>query len=298
MYLYVPRFIIVKGTLNKMKTLGYYNGRYDEIENMYIPMNDRVCYFGDGCYDATYSRNHIIYNIDEHIERFYNSAALLKIHLPYTKDVMKDLLNEMILKVDDGDCFVYWQTTRGTAMRNHVFPEDEKANIWITINPCPVQPIDAEIKVITMEDTRFLHCNIKTLNLLPSVLAAQKAKEAGCDEAIFHRGQRVTECAHSNIHIIKDDCLITAPTDHMILPGIARANLIKMCKKLGYAVDETEYTVEDLMNADEVILSSSGSFCIKVSEVDGKKVGGKNPAMLKALQNALVEDFINATGGK
>ncbi len=278
-----------------MKTLGFYNGRYDEIDKMTIPMNDRVCYYGDGCYDATYSRNHIIYNIDAHIERFYNSAALLKIQIPYTKDEMKALLNDMISKVDDGDCFVYWQVTRGTAPREHKFPESGKANVWITLTPCPVMPIDTKLKMITIEDTRFTHCNIKTLNLLPSVMAAQEAADAGCDEAIFHRHGRVTECAHSNIHIIKDNILVTAPTDHLILPGIARANIIKMCKKLGYGVDENEYTVDDLMNADEVVLTSSGSFCIQVTEVDGKKVGGKNPTMLKALQNALLEDFMRET---
>lgn len=279
-----------------MQTLGYYNGKFDEIENMSVPMNDRASYFGDGCYDATYSRNHIIFNLDEHIDRFYNSAALLRIELPHTKDEMKSLLNDMVSKMDDGDCFVYWQATRGTGMRNHAFPSDgSKANIWITLKPCKTEDIHRQLKVITVPDTRFFHCNIKTLNLIPSVMAYQQAKEAGCDEAIFHRNGRVTECAHSNIHIIKNNILVTAPTDHLILPGIARANLIKMCKKLGYGVDETEYTLDDLMNADEVILSSSGSFCIQITEVDGKKVGGKAPEMLKNLQDALVADFMNAT---
>lgn len=279
-----------------MVNLGYYNGRYDELEKMYIPMNDRASYFGDGCYDTAYSRNHIIYNLNEHVDRFYLSAELLQIELPYSKDELKALLNDMLSKVDSGECFIYWQATRGTGIRSHAFPKDgKKANIWITITPEEVFTPDITQKVITVEDTRYLHCNIKTLNLLPSVLAIQKAVESGCDEAIFHRNGRVTECAHSNIHIIKDNTLITAPADNLILHGIARANLIRMCKKLGYAVEEKEYTLTQLMEADEVILTNCGAFCTPVTHVDGIRVGGKADKMIKDLQAELFNDFITAT---
>lgn len=280
-----------------MKTLGYYNGKYDELENMMIPMNDRVCYFGDGVYDATYSRNHIIYTIDEHLDRIFNSAGLLGIVPPCSKDEMKVILSDMVKKVDCGEQFVYWQITRGTAPRNHAFPVGTKANLWIVLTPCDVKDTYKKIRLTSAEDTRFLHCNIKTLNLIPSVMAAEKTAEEGVNECIFHRGERVTECAHSNVHIIKDGKFITAPTDHLILPGIARAHLIKTCKQLGIPVDETEYTMTDLMNADEVIVSSSGSFCLAATEVDKKPVGGKAPELLKKLQDALVADFIEKTGG-
>ena len=90
-----------------MKRLGYYNGKYDEIENMSVPMNDRVCYFGDGVYDATYSRNYKIFALDEHIDRIYNSAALLKIEIAQSKEEMKAILNDMVSKMDTGDNFVY-----------------------------------------------------------------------------------------------------------------------------------------------------------------------------------------------
>ena len=279
-----------------MKNLGYYNGKFGPIEEMMVPMNDRVCYFGDGVYDATYSRNHIIYALDEHIDRFFNSAALLRIKIPHTKEEMGNLLCEMVKKVDDGEQFVYWQVTRGTGMRNHAFPDESvPANIWITLKPAKVKDTYKKIKLISLEDTRFLHCNIKTLNLIPSVIAAQKTAEAGANESVFHRGERVTECAHSNVSIIKDNVFITAPADHYILPGIARAHLIKTAKMLGYAVDETVYTMDELRNADEIIVSSSGSFCLAASELDGQPVGGKAPEMLKALQDALVADFLEKT---
>lgn len=225
------------------------------------------------------------------MDRFFNSAGLLKMEIPYTKAELGELLQEMVKKVDDGDQFVYWQLTRGTAPRKHAFPKDHKANLWITLTPCPVADTYKKIKLITCEDTRFLHCNIKTLNLLPSVMAAEKTEEAGCDEAVFHRGDIVTECAHSNVHIIKDGVFKTHPTDHYILPGIARAHLIKTCKALGIPVDETPFTVAELMDADEVIVSSSGSFCLAATEVDGTPVGGRAPELLKTIQDALVSDF-------
>lgn len=279
-----------------MKNLGYYNGKFDEIENMTVPMNDRACYFGDGVYDATYTRNYKIFALDEHVDRIYNGASLLKINIGQTKDELKAILNEMVSKMDTGSNFLYWQFTRGTGKRKHVFPTDgTKANLWITISHTDIDDTYKKIKLITMEDTRFFHCNIKTLNLIPSVMAAQKAKEAGCYEAVFHRGDRVTECAHSNVHIIKDGKFITAPTDNLILPGISRAHLIKACEKLGIEVLETPFTVDEMMNADEIIVSSSGSLCLAAEEIDGKKVGGKASEMLKSLQDEVLREFMEET---
>ena len=240
-----------------MENLGYYNGKFGPLEEMMVPMNDRVCYFGDGVYDATYSRNGVIFALDEHIDRFFNSAGLLRIELPCTKDEMKDILNDMVSKVDSGNNFVYWQATRGTGIRNHAFPKEGKANIWVTIKPAEVKDLSQRIKLITLEDTRFLHCNIKTLNLIPSVM--------------------------------------THPTDHYILPGIARAHLIRACKANNIPVDETPFTVAELMDADEVIVSSSGSFCLVANEIDGKPVGGKAPELIDTLQKYLVKEFIDAT---
>lgn len=277
-----------------MQKLGYYNGKYGELEEMTVPMNDRVCFFGDGVYDATYSRNYKIFALDEHLDRFFNSAALLKMEVPHTKKELGDILQEMVSKMDTGENFVYWQLTRGTGVRNHVFPEC-KANVWITLVPKDIVDTYAKIKLTTMEDTRFFHCNIKTLNLIPSVMASERAKQLGCDETVLHRGDRVTECAHSNVHIIKDGIFQTAPTDHLILPGIARAHLIKACKALGYAVDEHPFTVDEMMNADEVIVSSSGSLCLAASEIDGKPVGGKASEMLKNIQDYVYNEFMIAT---
>lgn len=276
-----------------MKNLGYYNGKYDEIEKMSIPMLDRVCWFGDGIYDATYAHNHKIFDLDAHLNRFYNSAKLLDIIMPIERPELEKLLKELVLKVDDGDQFVYMQVTRGSGLRGHNYSKDDqnKANLWVTLTPSPVADTYKPIDVITYEDKRFEYCNCKTLNLIPSCLAATAAYRAGCAEAIFHRGDIVTECAHSNVSIFKDGKVITHPLDDKILPGTARLRLLAFAEKLGFETEEREYTLDELMNADEVIVHSTGSFCIPVKTVDGKVVGGKAPEMLKTIQDALVADF-------
>lgn len=281
-----------------MKTLGYYNGKYGELEEMSIPMNDRVCWFGDGVYDAGPSRNYKIFAIDEHIDRFFNSAGLLDIEMPVTKEELKELLQEMVNKMDTGNLFVYYQVTRGTGVRNHAYTKGP-GNLWIMLKPAEISDGIEPIKLITVEDTRFLHCNIKTLNLIPSCVATEKAKKAGCQEAVFYRaGGRVTECAHSNVHIIKDGKLVTAPTDNLILPGIARAHLIRMCKKLGIPVSETPYTLKELFEAEEVLVTSSSNLCLHACEIDGKPVGGKNPELLEKIRAALLGEFYEKTAAE
>lgn len=279
-----------------MKNLGYYNGRFGEADEMMIPMNDRVSFFGDGVYDATYSRNYKIFTLDEHIDRLYNSASLLEIKIRETKEEMKDILYEMVNKMDTGENFVYWQVTRGTGKRNHVFPEnDEGGNLWINIYPKNIVDLTNKVSLITMEDTRFLHCNIKTLNLIPSVIASQRAKEKGAFETVFHRNGRVTECAHSNVHILKDGVFKTAPLDNLILPGITRAHLIKTCKKLGIPVSEEPFTLDELFDADEIIVSSAGALCVGAREVDGKKVGGRAEDLYEKIKKEMLDEFYRET---
>ena len=278
-----------------MKTLGYYNGKFGELEEMTVPMNDRVCWFGDGVYDAGPCRNYRIFAIDEHIDRFFNSAGLLKIQMPVTKQELKELLQKLVLKMDTGNLFVYYQVTRRTGIRNHAFTEGP-GNLWVSLTPAEISDGRAPIRLITTEDTRFFHCNIKTLNLIPSVMATQRAREAGCQESVFYRpGGRVTECAHSNVHIIQDGILRTAPTDNLILPGIARAHLIRMCKKLEIPVNETAFTLDDLYQAEEVIVTSSSNLCLHAESIDGKPVGGKQPEMLESIREALLKEFYEAT---
>lgn len=277
-----------------MERLGYYNGTYGELEEMTVPMNDRASWFGDGVYDAGPCRNYHIFALDEHVDRFFRSAAALEIVMPLGKEELKTLLKDLVQKMDSGNLFVYYQVTRGTGIRRHAFTEGP-GNLWITLIPAEISDGHNPIQLITTEDTRFLHCNIKTLNLIPSVMAAQKAEAAGCAEAVFYRpGGRVTECAHSNIHILKGGTLYTAPTDHMILPGIARAHLLRACSALDIPYREEAFSLDDLFDADEVIVTSSSSLCLRADRIDGSPVGYKDSRTYERLRKYLLDEFYHA----
>ena len=273
-----------------MENLGYYNGKFDLIENMTVPMNDRACYFGDGIFEVAYCRNY------EHIDRMYESAQKLGIKPPMGKKELAELIYSLSAKVDSSEQLIYWQLSRGTELRSHAPQSELSANLWVTIRPKVLANTYLSMKLITVEDTRFFHCDMKTLNLIPTVLASIAAQNAGADEAVFHRGERVTECAHSNIAIIRDDGTVqTAPADNMILAGIARGHLIEQCEKLGIPCEQVPFTVDEMMNAAEVIVVSSGTLCRPAEEIDGVRVGGKAPKILKMLQDALLGDFIEKT---
>lgn len=278
-----------------MKTLGYYNGTVDELDRVKVPMLDRACYFGDGVYDVTYSRNHRIYALEEHVKRFFQSAELLCISIDMTQKALCELLCELVSRLDDGDLWVYFQASRATAPRSHAFPDDARANLWIMLKPAKIKDTYQPMRCITMPDTRFLHCNIKSLNLLPNVLATQATVEAGVDECILHRDGVVTECAHSNLSILSQGKLITHPADCHILAGTGRAHLIATCAQKGIAVEERTYTLEEMMQADEVLITSASALCVRVSEVDGRAVGGRDGETVKQLQDALWQDFMEKT---
>ena len=278
-----------------MKTLGYYNGKIDELDKITVPMLDRACYFGDGVYDVTFCRNYKIYKLREHIERIFQSTALLQIHPAITSDELCELLQGLVKKLDSGDLWVYFQFSRGTDFRNHAFPENANPNLWIMIRPGAIKDTYRQLRVITREDTRALHCNIKSLNLIPSVMATQACTEAGVDECILHRNDTVTECAHSNVSILKNGTLITHPANKLILAGTGRAHLMSACQHFEIPVVERPFTLNELKTADEVILTSASALCMRIVEVDGAPVGQKAPHTLKTLQDYLLNDFLTET---
>lgn len=279
-----------------MKYVGYYNGEIGPLEEMKIPMLDRAVYFGDGCYDATTFANNNIFAADDHLDRFYNSCKLLEIPFEMSREELRAELQKCIdaNEVDHG--MLYWQCSRGTTYRGHQFPPASvKPNLMIFTVPCDLIPFDKTFRLISMEDTRFLHCNIKTLNLIPNCMAMQRAVEAGCDEVVFHRGDRVTEGAHSSLAIIRDGVFCTPPADELILPSITRKHFLDLCDKLGIPSRVAPFTVDELLTADEIMILSTGSHCIAVCEVDGRPVGGKAPALLDRLQQAYQQEFLEGT---
>ena len=278
-----------------MKELGYYNGKIGELGEMTVPMGDRACYFGDGVYEAHICRNYKIFTLDEHVDRLFSSAGMLKIQAPMSKSELKALLQSLVEKMDTGNLSVYYQVTRGSGPRSHAFPKGP-SNLWVTLTPKDMNVSEGPVGLITGEDTRFLHCNIKTLNLIPSVMANQRAQEAGCYECVLYRpGGRVTECSHSNVHMIRDGALVTAPADNLILPGITRAHLITACRLLGIPVREEPFTVAELMDADEIITTSSTRLCARACRVDGQAAGMRRPDLFNALRDAMLAEFYAAT---
>ncbi len=279
-----------------MKNLGYYNGKYDLIENMYVPMNDRACFFGDGIYEAAYAKNHIVFALDEHIDRLFDSASTLDIIIPHTKAELNEIICDLVRKVDGNDLLVYFQVSRGTQMRNHTPDKYLVGNLWITVREQKMRSSYMPMTLMVLEDTRHAYCNMKTLNLLSAVIASQKALEAGVDEAVLHRGGIVTECTHSNIFIItKNNELKTAPISNMILPGVARAHLINAAKELFIPVIEEAFTLEEMFDANEVIVTASGALCRPVSHIDGKEVGGRANEILTKLREYVMNEFESFT---
>ena len=279
-----------------MQAIAYYDGKIGAPEELMVPFNDRVHFFGDGVYDATVGANGKVYLLRDHLDRFYTSAKALDIHIPMEKAALGELLTDLLGKVDGTTHFVYWQVTRGINDRNHVYPEGMPGKLWVMIRPNHLNDPDVPIRLVTAPDTRFYHCNIKTLNLIPSVMAAQDAARRGVQETVFHRDGIVTECAHSNVSILKDGVFYSHPNDELILRGIAKTHMIQACYRLGITVMEQPYTLDDLRAADEIIVTSSSNFCLHACELDGAPAGGKDPETLKAIQDAVLQEYYDYTG--
>ena len=279
-----------------MQAIAYYDGKIGAPDELMVPFNDRVHFFGDGVYDATVGANGKVYLLQDHLDRFYTSAKALDSHIPMEKQALGALLTQLLAQVEGTTHFVYWQVTRGINDRNHVYPEGMPGKLWVMIRPNHLNDPDVPIKLVTAPDTRFYHCNIKTLNLIPSVMAAQDAARRGVQETVFHRDGIVTECAHSNVSILKDGVFYSHPNDELILRGIAKTHMIGACYRLGITVMEKPFTLEDLRAADEIIVTSSSNFCLHACELDGAPAGGKDPATLKAIQDAVLQEYYDYTG--
>ena len=284
-----------------MKNAAYYNGTVSTIEEIRIPLEDRAVYFGDGVYDVAFCHNGKPFLIDEHFDRFYNSCRLIRIDFPYTREELRNIIGELISRLDDReDVLIYWQASRGTAPRNHPFPKDARANLLVYVKPKKITKLDEPMKLCTVDDIRYEMCNVKTINLIPNILAAQTAVDRGCDEAVQIRRRLfeddgteyrdvITEGAHTNISVLKDGVFVTAPLGRFILPGIARKHLIELCRANGIEVLERYITRGELMDADEVLVSSTTTLVRRTCEIDGKPVGGRDTELFDRLQHLYIE---------
>jgi D-alanine transaminase len=190
--------------------------------------------------------------------------------------------------------FLYIQLSRCAPERAHAYPDEQKTALLITVSPFVLAPPQNRLKLITAEDKRYGFCDVKTVNLLPAVLASHKAASVGCDEAVFVRDGMVTECAHSNIAILKDGVIITHPDSPKILPGIAKKRLLFVAASEGIEVCERPFAVEELFSADEILVTSTTKLCVAAHEIDKVKIGGKKRCsytVANTIINAINDDF-------
>ena len=282
--------------VDNMENIGYYNGTFAPQEQLMIPACDRGVYFGDGVYEALRVERHRFFALREHLARFRASLDFLQIPFTMTDEALTAILQEAADRVESDSQQLYFQVTRGTAIRSHSFPEDAKPNLLIFSRGVPLADLVEYRRVIVLPDTRWQHCNIKSLNLIPSVLASEQAKQRGCAEAVFHRDGVVTECSSSNLLLIKDGVLRTAPADERILPGVTRGHFLMLAKKLGVPVDETAFTLEEAYAADELLITSTSAHGLPVGEMEGKAVCGRDEPLLRRLQKAYRDYFYDCLG--
>lgn len=279
-----------------MERIGYFNGQIGDLDTMQIPLCDRSVFYGDAVYDAVLVLDRKCFTLDLHLDRLYRSCQLTQIEFTMARSVLEAEIARLLEVTPMGQAMLYIQVTRGAAPRKHEFPVGATPNLIMYTAPIKLPPKDKKASLLSMEDLRFQYCHIKTTNLMPNVFAAQKATSSGYTEALMHRGDRVTEAAHSSILMLKDGALVVPPLDELILPGITRAVAIQLCKDNGIPVITRIITVEELTAADEIILCSTTKNLIYVFDIDGQAVGGKDRALAEKLQNLFLAEVTRQTG--
>ncbi|MFD2446470.1 D-amino-acid transaminase [Bacillus sp. CGMCC 1.16607] len=252
------------------------NGEFLERSQATIDIEDRGYQFGDGVYEVIRVYNGKMFTGKEHLQRLVESAEKIGLHLEYTIEEMTSFLSQLIEKNKLTLGTIYLQVTRGVSPRNHLFPSSEVKSVFIAYTKDigrPVESMEKGVKAILLEDIRWLRCDIKSLNLLGNLLAKQKAAEAGCFEAIQHRGEVVTEGSLSNISIVVNGKVKTHPANNLILNGISRQKMLQVCRDHDIAFEETTYTKEELLQAEEVFLTGTTVEVTPIVEVEGKIIG-------------------------
>lgn len=275
-----------------MQRLAYIDGAFLPYEEARIPLDDRSLFFGDAVYDACLGMHGRIHALKEHIGRFLKNTETLRIPLRHSPEEISEILRRAASFFDE-PCFLYIQLSRTAPTRSHVFDRDSGSRLLITATPSPLPDENETVRLVLKEDTRYGLCAVKTVNLLPNVLAATSAAEAGADEAVFVKDGFITECSHSNVFILKDGALITRPTDGSILPGITRSRLFSCAKALGIPVCERAFTPEELTEADDILISSSSKLCRRAVMADSS-CKGEASREADMLCRALREDFMRA----
>lgn len=281
--------------------IAWINGKISSLEEAQIPFLDRGYFFGDGVYEVVKVMDGKLFALAEHLERLERSLQTVRIPAPKTKPELTAIIRQCVEEAGIANAMVYLQVTRGVGPRMHGFLPEAKP--MLTLFVAPMQSVAEEVRqsgvaCITVADERWAQPHIKSVNLLPNVLARQAAAEQGAYEAIFVRGEEpdgglVTEASSSNIAVVLGGQVVTPPANGRILPGVTRAIMLETAREAGILIQERDLTLAELRRAEEVMVTSSGVEILGVRELDGVPVGtGAVGPMTQQLYRIFMEKAI------
>jgi D-alanine transaminase len=270
-----------------MSRIAYVNGRYLPHRNAMVHVEDRGYQFADGVYEVCEVRDASIVDERRHMMRLQRSLSELRIRMPMSLSALSVVLHETIRRNRVRYGLVYLQMTRGVARRDHAFPPPQTApSVVVTARSLDrgKREIEARdgVSVITLPDNRWARVDIKSVSLLPNVLAKQAAREQGAREAwlVDDKGF-VTEGASANAWIVTNDGkVVTRPADHTILRGISRTVLLDVIAALGLALEERPFTVAEAYAAREAFVTAASQIVLPVIRIDGRPIGNGHPGLI------------------
>jgi D-alanine transaminase len=278
-----------------MSRIAYVNGRYVRRSEASVNIEDRGYQFADGVYEVCEVKAGQLVDERRHMERLVRSLTELRIALPMSLTALSVVLHETVRRNRVTDGIVYLQVTRGVARRDHAFPASSVLpSVVVTANRLDVAKAEAlaaeGVEVITVPENRWDRVDIKSIALLPNVLAKQQAREQGAREAWYvGRDGKVTEGSSSNAWIVtRDGKVVTRQVDHGILRGITRTVLLDAIKAQGLDLEERPFTVAEALAAREAFLTSASQIVMPVVRIDGRPIGNGAPGLLST---ALRRDF-------
>ena len=271
-----------------MTRIVYVNGDYLPEDQAKISVFDRGFLFADGVYEVTSILEGKILDFDGHARRLTRSLKELDMAAPVTMDALLDIHRELIARNDLSEGMIYLQVTRGAdADRDFAFPDPAKVPSSLVLftqsksiadNPAAKKGL----KVISIEDQRWVRRDIKTVQLLYPSMGKMVAKAAGCDDAWMIEDGYVTEGTSNNAYIVKDGKIITRHLSNEILHGITRAAVLRFAKEAQMIVEERAFTIDEAKDADEAFITSASTFVMPVVEIDGAQLGGGAPGPVAA----------------
>ncbi len=259
----------------------YLNGEFGPLSQAKISVLDRGFIFGDGIYEVVPVYHRKPFRMTQHLTRLDRSLAKIQIAAPHTREQWEALVQDLIKRSGDETCMVYLQVTRGVAKRDHAYPVPAVTpTVFAMVAPMSRPSAAARehgLRVVSIPDERWLHCDIKSVSLLGNVLAKQAAVDAGVDEVIQYRDGNLTEAASCNIWVVKGGKLIAPHKNNLVLEGIRYGLLEELAKEAGIPFELRNVTRAEVESADELMLSSATREILPIVEVDGKPVADGKP---------------------